>query len=119
MRENVNGAFFAMAMANGLNAAIINPGSDGMMRVYHSFRALMGLDDRCGDYIRVYAEEAAKKKAAGHVNGTANLVGTEDKAGTVFVNGAAKTTHIHSALQAQWPAPRHRHSPLPYYPVPD
>lgn len=94
MRENVNGAFFAMAMANGLNAAIINPGSDGMMRVYHSFRALMGLDDRCGDYIRVYAEEAAKKKAAGYVNGTANLVGIKDRAETVFVNGAAQTAHM-------------------------
>ncbi len=94
VRENVNGAFFAMAMANGLNAAIINPGSDGMMRVYHSFRALMGLDDRCGDYIRVYAEEAAKKKAAGYVNGTANLVGIKDRAETVFVNGAAQTAHM-------------------------
>lgn len=78
VRENVNAAFFALAMGNGLNAAIINPGSDGMMRVYHSFRALMGLDDRCMDYIQAYAGEAARRKAAaaGSVSGTANRSGT-------------------------------------------
>lgn len=65
VRENINGTFFTMALQNGLNAAIINPGSDVMMRAYHSYRALTGLDDRCGDYIRAYAEEAARRKAAG------------------------------------------------------
>lgn len=64
VRENINAAFFAMALQNGLSAAIINPNSDGMMRVYHSFRALAALDENCGDYIRVYAQEAARKKAA-------------------------------------------------------
>lgn len=64
VRENINGTFFAMALENGLNAAIINPNSDAMMRVYHSFRALKGLDARCGDYIQAYAEEAARLKAA-------------------------------------------------------
>ena len=63
VRENINGTFFAMALENGLSAAIINPNSDTMMRVYHSFRALMGLDDRCGDYIQAYAQEAARLKA--------------------------------------------------------
>ncbi len=63
VRENINAAFFAMALQNGLSAAIINPNSDGMMRVYHSFRALMDLDKNCGDYIQAYAEEAARKKA--------------------------------------------------------
>ena len=64
VRENINGTFFAMALENGLNAAIINPNSDAMMRVYHSFRALRGFDDRCGDYIQAYADEAARRKAA-------------------------------------------------------
>lgn len=64
VRENINGTFFAMALENGLSAAIINPNSDAMMRVYHSFRALMGLDDRCGDYIQAYAQEAARMKEA-------------------------------------------------------
>ena len=63
MRENVNATFFAMALQNGLDAAIMNPNSDGMMRVYHSFRALTALDSRCGDYIQAYAQEADRKKS--------------------------------------------------------
>lgn len=56
-REIINAAFFTMAMQSGLNAAIINPNSEAMMRAYYSFRALMDLDDRCGEYIRVYGSQ--------------------------------------------------------------
>ncbi len=58
-REIINGAFFTMAMQNGLSAAIINPNSETMMRAYYSFRALMDLDPQCGDYISVYSGRAA------------------------------------------------------------
>lgn len=64
LRENINAAFFTMAMQNGLNAAIINPNSEGMMTAYRSFRALMGLDEQCGNYIEAYAAQAAAAKAA-------------------------------------------------------
>ncbi len=50
-REIINASFFTMAMQNGLNAAIINPLSEAMMRSYYSFRALSDLDPQCGDYI--------------------------------------------------------------------
>ena len=40
-----------MALTRGLSAAIMNPYSSEMMKVYHSFRALSGLDDNCSDYI--------------------------------------------------------------------
>lgn len=53
-REIINAAFFTMAMENGLNAAIINPHSEAMMRAYYSFRVLANLDERCGDYIERY-----------------------------------------------------------------
>jgi 5-methyltetrahydrofolate--homocysteine methyltransferase len=53
-REIINAAFFTMAMANGLNAAIINPNSQAMMRSYYSFRALWDLDSQCQDYIGMY-----------------------------------------------------------------
>lgn len=53
-RENINAAFFTMAMMNGLNAAIINPGSEAMMRSWRSFRALAALDENCGDYISAF-----------------------------------------------------------------
>ncbi len=58
-REIINAAFFTMAMQSGLNAAIINPNSEAMMRAYYSFRALMDLDDRCSDYIRIYSGQVA------------------------------------------------------------
>jgi 5-methyltetrahydrofolate--homocysteine methyltransferase len=51
-RDAVNGAFFALAMENGLNAAILNVYSAEMMKAYHAFNALHDLDQNCGEYIR-------------------------------------------------------------------
>lgn len=50
-RDAVNSTFFAMALENGLSAAIMNPYSLDMMKVYHAFCALHGLDDNCARYI--------------------------------------------------------------------
>ncbi len=51
-RDAVNSTFFAMALSNGLSAAIMNPYSSDMMKAYHAFCALRGLDDNCAGYIR-------------------------------------------------------------------
>lgn len=53
-REMINGTFFTMAMEQGLNAAIINPNSEVMMRAYYSFRVLSDMDSQCKDYIEQY-----------------------------------------------------------------
>ncbi len=50
-RDAVNSTFFALALQNGLSAAIMNPRSARMMQVYYSYRALKGLDKNCADYI--------------------------------------------------------------------
>lgn len=50
-RQSVNSIFFASALENGLSAAIMNPHSDAMMRAYHAYRVLHGLDDNCTAYI--------------------------------------------------------------------
>ncbi len=50
-RDAVNSTFFALALQNGLSAAIMNPRSAQMMQVYYSYRALKGLDKNCADYI--------------------------------------------------------------------
>ncbi len=50
-RDAVNGTFFALALENGLSAAIMNPYSADMMKTYYTFKALKGLDENCGDYI--------------------------------------------------------------------
>ena len=58
-REIVNAAFFTMALQNGLNAAIINPNSEAMMRSYYSFRVLADLDPQCSEYLSVYSGQVA------------------------------------------------------------
>lgn len=51
-RDVLNSTFFSLALYNGLDACIINPGSSMMMNVYYAFKALLGLDEQCGEYIR-------------------------------------------------------------------
>ena len=62
-REYINAAFFTMALQNGLSAAIMNPNSEAMMRVYYGYCALAALDENCGQYIEKYALEEAELKA--------------------------------------------------------
>lgn len=50
-RDAVNSAFFALALANGLSAAIMNPYSEDMMKTYYAYRALSGFDENCREYI--------------------------------------------------------------------
>ena len=50
-RDGINGVFFALALENGLSAAIMNPYSSDMMKTYYAFKALKGLDPNCADYI--------------------------------------------------------------------
>lgn len=65
-RDVANSFFFALALERGLDCAIMNPNSVAMMQAYHSFKALKGLDEGCGDYIAFAAENeiTAVKKAA-------------------------------------------------------
>lgn len=50
-REFVTSTFFAMALQNGLNCAIMNPYSQEMMKVYYCYNALTNRDDNCARYI--------------------------------------------------------------------
>ncbi len=50
-RDAVNSTFFALALQSGLSAAIMNPRSSRMMQVYYAYRALLGLDANCAEYI--------------------------------------------------------------------
>ena len=50
-RDFVTSTFFALALQSGLSAAIMNPYSFDMQKVYHSYLALKGLDEGCKDYI--------------------------------------------------------------------
>lgn len=74
-REIITATFFALAMENGLSAAIMNPNSAEMMKSYYSFRALHGIDGNCTDYI-----ENIEKYASVAVSnaGTSPVAGNSD-----------------------------------------
>ena len=50
-RDAINSTFFALALENGLSAAIMNPYSAEMMKTYYTYRALRGYDKSCLEYI--------------------------------------------------------------------
>ena len=50
-RPQLNATFYALALGAGLTSAIVNPLSPEMMSAYRSWRALMGRDVGCADWI--------------------------------------------------------------------
>ena len=62
-REKINTSFFNSALENGLNCAIMNPFSEGMMDVYYAFSALHDMDYACGEYIAYASCHSAPQKA--------------------------------------------------------
>ncbi len=50
-REILNRTFFAMALANGLSLAIMNPFAPGMLEAYRAGCALTAKDEQCTGYI--------------------------------------------------------------------
>lgn len=61
-RQNINSVFYTLALGAGLDAAIINPKSEDMMKAYYGFCALMGHDENFLDYIE-FASDAKKEEA--------------------------------------------------------
>lgn len=68
-RETINSAFFTMALENGLNCAIMNPFSKGMMDSYYAFCALNGMDESFESYIG-YVQSAENAPAQVAVSDT-------------------------------------------------
>ena len=75
-RDTINAAFFALALQNGLSAAIINPNSLEIRKLYHAYCALKGLDENCQEYIRFITENSNEMQAV-PVNLTAKASTTE------------------------------------------
>ncbi len=55
-RDFITSTFFALALSYGLDAVIMNPYSQEMMKIYYAYNALSGIDEGCADYI-VYASD--------------------------------------------------------------
>ena len=93
-RGVINSVFFALALENGLSAAIINPNAEGMMNAYYSYRALAGLDPQCGDYIERYGSQnpAAARGVSGGASGASGggiSGGTAGASGSSISGGAS------------------------------
>ncbi len=93
-RDTINSTFFSLAMNSGLSAAIMNPYSIEMMKAYHSYCALSGLDENCAEYINfcdtlkeVTTTVSAPKSEAVTESGTelknAVIKGLRDKAAEI------------------------------------
>lgn len=97
-RENVNTAFFTMAMQNGLSGAIINPNSKPMMAAYYSYCALIGVDEQCMDYISVYANQSSPTAAP---QTTANQMSLTE----AIIKGLKESAHSLATEAIQTKAP--------------
>ncbi len=75
VRDVINSTFFALALENGLSAAIMNPYSAEMMKTYHAYKALKGLDENCASYIAA-ADSFAVTTAASTPVAAAQTVAT-------------------------------------------
>ena len=84
-RDVINSTFFSMALAKGLSAAIMNPYSLEMMKVYHSFCALSGLDKNCSSYIDFCSNNSFDVALAPNV-----LVKEQEHSGSDLFNAIVK-----------------------------
>lgn len=94
-RDFVTSTFFAIALQSGLDCAIMNPFSFEMMKIYHCYKALRGMDDNCSEYIEyasgITAQQSittAEKKTDGTVDSGDPLMhaiikGLKEKAGSI------------------------------------
>ncbi|MBQ3379615.1 MAG: homocysteine S-methyltransferase family protein [Clostridia bacterium] len=80
-REIINSAFFTLALSRGLDACIINPCSEDMMRAYRAYCVLSGKDENCAEYVSIYAGTVADTKPA---QTRAGAVGADAQAGSLF-----------------------------------
>ena len=85
-RDVLNATFFGAALSRGLTAAIINPHSPDMMRIYHAYLALFGLDDNFEGYIK-YAQAAPTLVSTNAVEVKPDSVKAHDGLVGAIING--------------------------------
>lgn len=85
-RDAINSTFFALALENGLSAAIMNPHSAEMRKVYYAFRALHGEDENCAAYVN-FATSLPKTVA---VEAAASVTKEADREGSPLFHAVVK-----------------------------
>ena len=72
-RPIINKTMLAMALTEGLDAPIMNPGDEGMMEAIFAYRLLMGKDQDSKDYIEKYSREAGNDSVSLTVDSIAEV----------------------------------------------
>jgi len=73
-RPVLSSTFFAMALAAGLDAAIINPKDERMMDAYRAAMVLLGKDQRAEEYIAHFGAMAAAPASPGGATAPAGIL---------------------------------------------
>lgn len=76
-RDLINSTFFASALAEGLDVAIINPCSESMMSVYYANEALFAKDASCARYV-AYATALQEENPTVFAKPTGNTEKNDD-----------------------------------------
>jgi 5-methyltetrahydrofolate--homocysteine methyltransferase len=94
-RPVINRTMLAMALANGLDAPIMNPGDAGMAETVAAFRVLASQDKNSADFIAKfadYAAPAAQSKSAAKTSPTPELQGLAHAIAKGLKNDAREAT---------------------------
>lgn len=101
-REDITAAFFTLALACGLDAAILNPFSVQMQKAYHCFLALSGKDPNCQRYIGFAQSLPAQTGAAAPGPSRSPALETTDGLQAAIVHGLREEAALEAkrALQS-------------------
>ncbi len=86
-RDFVTSTFYAIALQNGLDCAIMNPFSFEMMKVYHSFKALRNMDENCVGYINYASNITAQTTSASSAQTAAGTADSSDPLKHAIIKG--------------------------------
>ncbi|MBP3678349.1 MAG: homocysteine S-methyltransferase family protein [Agathobacter sp.] len=98
-RDVINGTFFALALENGLSAAIMNPFSMEMMKTYYTYRALKGMDENCAQYIEVASGFVTQPSGGASANGAVKVSAQTNHTQKGSISDAGNTESEVSELQ--------------------
>ncbi|MCQ2585149.1 MAG: homocysteine S-methyltransferase family protein [Treponema sp.] len=99
-REFVTGAFFILAMENGLTSAIINPLALEIKKAYHSFCLLKGYDKDCLEYIDFAQKVTVAAPVTGTAAGSGAPAGAGAGAGGSVAGSGANAESVHPLSNA-------------------
>jgi len=105
-REVINSTFLTMALASGLDCAIINPNNKAMMDAYHASLVLLNKDQRAERYIKRHQAMTATVTAGAAVDKPEEkkVLGTGESLKKAIIEGDEEhiVTLVEAALDQGW-----------------